>query len=200
VASTGSTATLDSDGSTPQSKDDAKEMSDEEMVSHYKFYLVLENTNCEDYVMEKLWRPLAVGSVPVVDDPKDYSRFKPAAKSLIVDDDFGSPAALAAFLRRLDQDDEAYEEYLSYRAKKNAANTDSNGQVRISEPETFNQDYRDRLLPWFVDNWDLDATGLLNKTTSEWLTHSTDRSSGKTRASDIPSREKYGMQWGPDYH
>ncbi|GJJ74907.1 hypothetical protein EMPS_07265 [Entomortierella parvispora] len=186
---------------TPDSEDDsAKEMSDEELVSHYKFYLALENTNCEDYITEKLWRPLAVGSVPIVDGPKDYSRLQPAAKSLIVYDDFGSPQALAAFLRRLDQDDGAYEEYLSYRAKKNAANTDSNGHVRISEPETFNQDYKDRLLPWFVDNWDLDTTGSLNKTTTEWLTHGTGPNRGKVRASDVPSREKYGMQWGPDYH
>ncbi|KAG0045497.1 Alpha 1,3 fucosyltransferase, partial [Gryganskiella cystojenkinii] len=177
-----------------------KEMTDEELVSHYKFYLALENTNCDDYVTEKLWRPFAVGSVPVVDGPKDYSRFRPGTKSLIEYDDFGSPKALGAFLARLDEDDDSYEEFLSYRAKRNPENTDSQGQVRINEPETFNQDYKDRLLPWFIDNWDLDTSESLNKTTREWLSTGLDSSiSGKTKASDAVSRDKYGMQWGPDY-
>jgi hypothetical protein len=184
----------------PKKAGSDQDMSDEELVSHYKFYLALENTNCEDYVTEKLWRPFAVGSVPVVDGPKDYSRFKPGRKSLVEYDDFGSPEALARFLRRLDEDDSAYEEYLSYRSKRTLANTDSQGDVRINEPETYNQDYKDRLLPWFIDNWDVDTSGSPNKTMTEWLTKGNGPSSDKTKASDIVAREKYGMQWGPDYH
>jgi len=32
----------------------------------YKFSLAFENAICDDYITEKLWRPLLVGSVPVV--------------------------------------------------------------------------------------------------------------------------------------
>lgn len=34
-------------------------------VARYKFTLAFENAVCEDYITEKLWRPLTVGSVPI---------------------------------------------------------------------------------------------------------------------------------------
>lgn len=34
-------------------------------VSRYKFVIAIENAMCEDYITEKLWRPLMVGSVPI---------------------------------------------------------------------------------------------------------------------------------------
>lgn len=34
-------------------------------VSKYKFVISIENSACYDYITEKLWRPLIVGSVPV---------------------------------------------------------------------------------------------------------------------------------------
>lgn len=37
-----------------------------ELVSKYKFSLAMENAVCKDYITEKLWRPLVVGSVPVI--------------------------------------------------------------------------------------------------------------------------------------
>lgn len=34
-------------------------------VARYKFTLAFENAICNDYITEKLWRPLVVGSVPI---------------------------------------------------------------------------------------------------------------------------------------
>ncbi|XP_063907039.1 alpha-(1,3)-fucosyltransferase 10 isoform X2 [Zophobas morio] len=34
-------------------------------IAKYKFVLAFENAICDDYITEKLWRPLVVGSVPV---------------------------------------------------------------------------------------------------------------------------------------
>jgi hypothetical protein len=34
-------------------------------VARYKFTLSFENAVCNDYITEKLWRPLTVGSVPI---------------------------------------------------------------------------------------------------------------------------------------
>ncbi|KAG0248027.1 Alpha 1,3 fucosyltransferase [Mortierella polycephala] len=173
----------------PKRKDGVTEMAAEELASHYKFYLAIENSNCDDYVTEKLERALAVGAVPVVDGPKDYSRFTPGEKSIIQYNDYGSPELLARHLKVLDNDDNSYQEYLTFRANRTADNTDKNGQVNIDSPATFNQDYKERLLPWFVDNWDIDTTGSPNKSTTQWLSED---------GSERSSRAKYGMQWGPD--
>ena len=35
-------------------------------AARYKFTLAMENYVCNDYVTEKLWRPLRLGSVPIV--------------------------------------------------------------------------------------------------------------------------------------
>lgn len=35
------------------------------ILAQYKFSLAFENAVCRDYITEKLWRPLVVGSVPV---------------------------------------------------------------------------------------------------------------------------------------
>lgn len=34
-------------------------------IGDYKFSIAFENALCEDYITEKLWRPLIVGSVPI---------------------------------------------------------------------------------------------------------------------------------------
>lgn len=34
-------------------------------VGQYKFTLAFENAVCDDYITEKLWRPLIVGSIPI---------------------------------------------------------------------------------------------------------------------------------------
>lgn len=34
-------------------------------LARYKFVIAFENSACEDYVTEKLWRPLAVGVLPI---------------------------------------------------------------------------------------------------------------------------------------
>ena len=37
-----------------------------EFLSRYKFVFAIENAICDDYMTEKLWRPLHIGSVPIV--------------------------------------------------------------------------------------------------------------------------------------
>ena len=36
------------------------------LQAQYKFSLALENGVCNDYMTEKLWRPLEAGSIPIV--------------------------------------------------------------------------------------------------------------------------------------
>ncbi|KAG0325625.1 Alpha-(1,3)-fucosyltransferase 11 [Podila humilis] len=90
-------------------------MSEFANVGRYKFYLSIENTNCKDYVSEKIERPYIVGNVPIVDGPKDYSRYTASNHSIIRFDDFATPEQLGLRLHELDQDDEKYLSYLKYK-------------------------------------------------------------------------------------
>ena len=85
------------------------------IVSKYKFSLAFENARCYDYITEKFWRPLYVGSVPIVLGSPTIKDWAPANRSIIVADNFESPKALAEYLHYLDQNDEEYEKYLEFK-------------------------------------------------------------------------------------
>ncbi|KAK3907867.1 Glycoprotein 3-alpha-L-fucosyltransferase A [Frankliniella fusca] len=92
---------------------------------HYKFYLAFENSNCKDYITEKFFVnglgrniiPIAMGA-----QPEDYARSAPL-RSYIHVDDFESPKALAAYLHRLDRDDDLYNSYFRWKGTGQFINT-----------------------------------------------------------------------------
>ncbi|KAG0047425.1 Alpha-(1,3)-fucosyltransferase 11 [Linnemannia elongata] len=94
---------------------DGRQFEPHEVVGRYKFYLSIENNNCDDYVTEKIQRPYSVGVVPILDGPKDYSRFLATNHSSIRLDDFATSKQLAERILELDQDDDAYMKYLDYK-------------------------------------------------------------------------------------
>ena len=82
----------------------------------YKFTVAFENAICHDYITEKLWRPLYVGSVPIVRGSPTVQDWAPSKEhSIIVADDFDSPKELADYLLFLDKHDEEYEKYLKFK-------------------------------------------------------------------------------------
>ncbi len=88
-----------------------------EMLSrYYRFYLSFENSLCPDYATEKLYRPLAHDTVPVVFGGSDYSHFVPVG-SYIDARDFSCPLHLANYLKQLMVDDELYLSYFRWRWK-----------------------------------------------------------------------------------
>nr|CAH04181.1 alpha3-fucosyltransferase [Tetraodon nigroviridis] len=91
-------------------------------VARYKFHLALENGLCPDYMTEKLWRPLHQGCVPVYRGSSVVADWMPNNHSAIVVDDFSSPQALAEFLKRLDENDDEYREYLEFKNPKRVTN------------------------------------------------------------------------------
>ena len=82
------------------------------LTSKYKFTVAMENAVCPDYITEKLWRPLRLGSVPIYFGSPSVKDWLPNDQSAILVEDFRSPKELAAFLNDLDQNDAAYEKYL----------------------------------------------------------------------------------------
>lgn len=77
----------------------------------YKFYLSFENSLCDDYVTEKFFRLNRLDVVPVVLGVANYSQWMPPGTFIDVRN-FRSPRQLADFLRRLDEDKDAYLEIL----------------------------------------------------------------------------------------
>ena len=86
-----------------------------DIIAQYKFTMAFENAICEDYITEKVWRPLEVGSVPIVKSSPSVSDWAPNEHSIILVDDFSSPKELAEYLLYLDQHDEEYEKYLEFK-------------------------------------------------------------------------------------
>ncbi|XP_030637959.1 alpha-(1,3)-fucosyltransferase 9-like [Chanos chanos] len=85
-------------------------------ISSCKFYLSFENSIHEDYITEKLYNPLSVGSVPIALGPsrQNYENFVPGDAFIHVDD-FLSPKELADHLLFLNKSDDIYMQYFDWR-------------------------------------------------------------------------------------
>lgn len=87
-----------------------------EIAAQYKFYLAIENNNCDGYVTEKLERAYQVGAVPIADGPGDYAQFDATGSAIITFDEFdNSPKKIAQYINKLGQDDELYLSRLRYK-------------------------------------------------------------------------------------
>ena len=82
--------------------------------SKYKFYLSFENSICTDYVTEKFFRIAQLDSVvPVVYGGADYSRIAPP--NSYIDARQFEPKQLADYLKKLDDNDGLFEEFLQWK-------------------------------------------------------------------------------------
>ena len=86
-------------------------------INGYKFTLAFENSRCDDYITEKLWRPFHMRSIPIYHGAKTVKDWVPSPHSVIYAEDFESPKALAKYLHYLEHNQTAYEEYFSYKNK-----------------------------------------------------------------------------------
>ncbi|CAH8875883.1 unnamed protein product [Trichobilharzia szidati] len=86
---------------------------------HYKFYLSFENALCQDYITEKFFFNALMNNVlPVVMGAsiEEYQKVAPP-HSFIHVDEFDSPEELAEYLKYLDKNDTAYNEYFAWHDK-----------------------------------------------------------------------------------
>lgn len=85
------------------------------ILAQYKFTITFENAVCEDYVTEKLWRTLTVGSVPVYMGSPSVMDWLPNNNSAILVENFSSPKELADYLKEVNRDPKKYEEFLQHK-------------------------------------------------------------------------------------
>jgi hypothetical protein len=88
-----------------------------ETIKSYQFTLALENAIAKDYVTEKFYDPLIVGSVPVYLGAPNIDDFAPGDNSFINAADWKSPKALAEYLIELAENESAYARYLEWKTK-----------------------------------------------------------------------------------
>ncbi|XP_078355182.1 alpha-(1,3)-fucosyltransferase C-like [Oculina patagonica] len=87
------------------------------LLRTYKFYLAFENGFCEDYITEKYWeQALEHDMVPVVMGGADYNELV-IPQSYINVLDFSSAINLTSYLKALDRNSSAYNEYFHWKRK-----------------------------------------------------------------------------------
>lgn len=92
------------------------------ILAQYKFILAFENAVCEDYITEKLWRPLKLGSVPIYYGAPNVEGWLPSNKSAIIVTRFSHPRELARYIKQLDKNDSLYMEFLDWKLKGHISN------------------------------------------------------------------------------
>ncbi|CAH0723206.1 unnamed protein product, partial [Brenthis ino] len=91
-------------------------------IARYKFVLAIENGVCDDYVTEKFWRAIKVGSVPIYFGSPSVKDWSPNNKSIILLEDYPTPKRMSDYIKRLTKNDTLYEEYLSHKVKRKITN------------------------------------------------------------------------------
>ncbi len=86
-----------------------------DVISRYKFTIAFENAIAKDYVTEKFFHPLIMGSVPVYLGAPNVDEFAPGDNCYINVNSFATVRELAEYLLMLDGNDELYNKYLSWK-------------------------------------------------------------------------------------
>ena len=86
------------------------------LVRSYKYFLAFENTECKDYITEKFWIALQRDILPIVKGAsfEAYNASGPP-NSFLHMDQFKTPAALAKHLQYLDENDQEYDRYFTWK-------------------------------------------------------------------------------------
>lgn len=84
-------------------------------LARYRFTLAFENSRAPDYVTEKFYHPLLVGSVPVYLGAPNVADHAPGADCYIDVRRFDTPRELACHLLELREDEQRYARHLAWR-------------------------------------------------------------------------------------
>ncbi|KYR00806.1 glycosyltransferase [Tieghemostelium lacteum] len=102
--------TVNRAGMTTQQNGDVKL----QILKTYKFALAIENSECDDYVTEKLWEPLSVGTIPIYLGAKNVKRFLPHPDAIIHIRDFDSAQSLSDYIKLVDTNETLRRKHLQW--------------------------------------------------------------------------------------
>ncbi|CAF1395355.1 unnamed protein product [Adineta ricciae] len=86
------------------------------LTSDYLFTIAIENSRSYDYVTEKLWQPLLVGSVPIYLGAPNIEDWLPCRTDCIIDlRKFKTPKDAALFIKNVAKNRTLYESYHQWR-------------------------------------------------------------------------------------
>lgn len=105
---------------------------EDKIIKQYYFYLGFENSICDDYITEKVWKRLKQGVIPVVLGRGNYSKELPNGSYIDVKD-FESPKHLASHLIRIMRSEELYSSYHTWRRKQVIRNPPSAALCEICD-------------------------------------------------------------------
>ncbi|XP_026752744.2 alpha-(1,3)-fucosyltransferase 10 [Galleria mellonella] len=101
-----------------------------DFTARYKFVIAIENGVCDDYITEKFWRAIKVGTVPIYFGSPTIRDWLPNNKSAILIKDFPTPKAMSEYLQLLLKNDKLYEEYLEHKIKGTITNKRLHKELR----------------------------------------------------------------------
>ncbi|CAK1547360.1 unnamed protein product [Leptosia nina] len=84
-------------------------------IARYKFVLAIENGVCDDYITEKFWRAIKVGTVPIYFGSPTIREWLPNEKSAILLEDYPTPEVMSKYIKKLLKDDSLYEKHLEHK-------------------------------------------------------------------------------------
>lgn len=82
----------------------------------------MENAECNDYITEKLWKPIIAGVIPIYKGSRTVKDWLPNNKSAIIIDDFATYKDLANFVDKINNNNSLYNEYLDHKIFKKISN------------------------------------------------------------------------------
>ncbi|CDA84646.1 glycosyltransferase family 10 [uncultured Bacteroides sp.] len=88
-----------------------------DIIKQYKFTIAFENAVSQDYVTEKFFEPLTVGSVPIYLGAPNIETFSPGEHAFIDVRDYTSPKDLADDIMRYCRDISRYDSLLEWKRK-----------------------------------------------------------------------------------
>ncbi|MBB5440787.1 hypothetical protein HDC92_004491 [Pedobacter sp. AK017] len=111
-----------------------------ETIAKYKFFLAFENACGTDYVTEKFYDAFEAGTVPVYMGADNIEDLSPGEHCYINVNDFANPAALASYLKKLNEDELAYNAYFEW--KKHPFKEPFNTLINDSDISLFHRLYK----------------------------------------------------------